>query len=87
MTDSPVRELLTQLHSTLESGKPVSAADRELLRQLAADIQTALERTADGRRESLADRLRSAITRFEVSHPDLTATMARAARTLGDMGI
>lgn len=87
MTESSVRDLLKQLHHTLESKKPISDADRELLRQLAADIQAALERAGEGQQASLADRLQAAVTRFEVTHPDLTATMARAAKTLGDMGI
>jgi hypothetical protein len=33
------------------------------------------------------DRLQSAVTRFEVSHPDLTAAMAQVGKQLGDMGI
>lgn len=87
MTESSVRDLLQQLHATLESRKTLSEADRELLKHLAADIQAALDRAGEGQQPTLADRLQEAVTRFEVTHPDLTATMARAAKTLGDMGI
>jgi hypothetical protein len=42
---------------------------------------------AGGSHQTVIDRLQAAVTRFEVSHPDLTATMSQAAKTLGDMGI
>jgi len=90
MAESSVRELLKQLHDTLGSKASLTDADRELLRQLAADIQAALARTGEAERDhprALADRLQAAVTRFEVTHPDLTAALSRAAKTLGDMGI
>lgn len=87
MTDRSVRDVLKQLQQTLESRQPLSDTDRELLRQLSADIHAALERADTGGHASLAERLQAAVTRFEVTHPDLTATMARAAKTLADMGI
>jgi hypothetical protein len=90
MTDNSVRELLRQLHRTLDSTPSISAEDRALLKQLSEDIQSVLARSgkpgAPGH-ATIADRLQTAVTRFEVTHPDLTATMARAAKTLGDMGI
>lgn len=90
MSDTPVRELLKQLHDTLGSKAALTDADRELLKQLAADIQAALARTSEAEPappQALADRLQAAVTRFEVTHPDLTAALSRAAKTLGDMGI
>jgi len=87
MSESSVRELLKQLHETLGSKTTLTDADRELLKQLTADIQSLLERTGEGRQPTLADQLQAAVTRFEVTHPDLTAAMSRAAKTLGDMGI
>lgn len=90
MTDQPVRALLKQLHDTLGSAKRITKEDRELLEQLAADIQAALARSgapAAGGQKSLADQLQAAVTRFEVSHPDLTAAMAQVSKQLGDMGI
>lgn len=86
MSDRSVHELLQQLHQVLEGKPALGAADRELLRTLAGDIQAALA-AQPPRDAGLAGRLQEAVTRFEVTHPDLTATMARAAKTLGDMGI
>ena len=59
------------MHDTLEGKKPISDADRELLKHLAADIQAALEKAGEGQQPTLADRLQEAVTRFEVTHPDL----------------
>jgi hypothetical protein len=90
MSDAALRDLLTKLHGALGGTRSISAQDRELLEQLSADIQALLAspgaeaRAAD---QTLLDRLESAVTRFEVSHPDLTATMAQVSKTLGDMGI
>ncbi len=91
MTDASVTELLKKLHETLAGATAptaISADDRKLLEQLSSDIQKLLgpeESMTEPR--SLAEQLRAAVTRFEVTHPDLTATMSRAAKTLGDMGI
>lgn len=91
MTDASVTELLKKLHETLGGAaapSKISADDRKLLEQLSRDIQRLLGREAAAHEpRTLADQLQEAITRFEVTHPDLTATMARAAKTLGDMGI
>ncbi len=89
MTDNSVRDLLKQLHHTLDKAAPLAEADRKLLKQLSVDIQSVLARsgTPAGAHQTLVDQLHAAVTRFEVTHPDLTATMARAAKALGDMGI
>lgn len=86
MTDRPMREVLQQLHATLEGKTSIGDEDRALLRQLAADIQAVLAAT-EAKDASLRERLESAIRRFEVTHPDLAAVMGRAAKTLSDMGI
>ena len=90
MNDTAVSILLKQLHTTLEGAPSISETDRELLRQLSVDIQALLARPgalADQGGPSVVDRLQTAITRLEVSHPDLTATLAQVSKTLGDMGI
>jgi hypothetical protein len=61
-----------------------------LLRQLSVDIQALLARPGAATRathQSITIRLQEAVTRFEVSHPDFTATMAQVSKTLADMGI
>ena len=90
MSNEAIRNLLKQLHSTLDGATSITEKDRELLKQLSVDIQTLLARPgADmrARHQSIIDRLRVAVSRFEVSHPDLTATMAQVSKVLGDMGI
>lgn len=90
MTDNPVRDLLKQLHTTLEGASKFSDEDRKLLEHLAADIRTVLAKPgtpAAGSHQTLIDRLQAAVTRFEVSHPDLTATMEQVSKKLADMGI
>ena len=85
-----VTALLTQLRDELESGKPVTEQDRELLRKLASDIQSELAGAGGGSTADHApaiERLKAAVTRFEVSHPDLTAVMERVVNGLQDMGI
>lgn len=86
MTDRPMRELLQQLHATLEGKTSIGDEDRALLRQLAADIQAVLG-APEEKHPSLGDRLESAVTRFEVTHPDIAAAVSRVAKALGDMGI
>jgi len=87
MTDGSVHDLLKQLHETLRDAKSTTPEDRETLKRLAADIQALLERTGSDEGPRLSDRLQAAVTRFEVSHPDLTAALAQVSKKLGDMGI
>lgn len=90
MTEQPLRNLLRQLHHTLDGSPSIAPEDRQLLKQLSDDIQSLLARSgapAGSGHQTVVDRLQSAVTRFEVSHPDLTAAMAQVGKQLGDMGI
>jgi hypothetical protein len=87
MNDEAVSNLLKQLHGKLEGATSISTEDRALLEQLSADIQAILARQAGPQPAGLADRVEAAVTRFEVSHPELTATLMQVSKTLGDMGI
>ena len=90
MTEHPLRNLLRQLHHTLDGSPSIAPEDRQLLKQLSDDIQAILARSGtpgESAHPTVVDRLRSAVTRFEVSHPDLTAAMAQVSKQLGDMGI
>ena len=85
-----VSDLLQQLHGTLASNKSLTPQDRELLKRLSADIQAILAQpsgSADAGRATLAARLSDAVTRFEVTHPDLTRVLASVSKSLADMGI
>jgi len=90
MPDETVGNLLKQLHDALASTTAITEKDRESLKQLSVDIQALLAPPGTAERpkhDTIARRLEAAITRFEVSHPDLTAVMAQVSKALGDMGI
>ncbi|MEO5987964.1 MAG: DUF4404 family protein [Candidatus Eisenbacteria bacterium] len=90
MSDKAITDLLSQVQRTLEAETPITEQDRALLKQLSVDIQTLLAKHDAGDREghqNVVDQLQAAVTRFEVSHPDLTATMSHVSKALGDMGI
>jgi hypothetical protein len=90
MSGTGITNLLKQLHGALEQSNAVSDEDRLLLRQLSLDIHELLDKPDSGfdaGRRPLLGRLRDAITRFEVTHPDITATLATVSKTLADMGI
>ncbi len=90
MDERAITELLNELHGKLENTNTITGKDRELLKQLAVDIQALLAHSGDlaaANHRSVVDRLQESIAGFEVSHPDLTATMARVSKALADMGI
>jgi len=90
MPDSSLHDLAQVLHSKLESARTLDAADRASLQRLATDLNTILaerDRGSDAGHAGVLEQLRDATTRFEVSHPDLTATLVQVSKALGDMGI
>jgi hypothetical protein len=90
MIDEAIRDLLRTLHGALDGATVSTEKDRELLKQLSVDIEALLARHGGITRaedQPIIDRLRAAVTHLEVSHPDLTATMAQVSKALGDMGI
>lgn len=62
---------------------------RQFLEQALRDIRAALEtqQTGTSEQRTLIGRLRSAVERFEGSHPTLTGTLMRLIDGLGEMGI
>lgn len=90
MNSAGLNELLKQLHGAVGSTTSITETDRELLKQLSADIQALLAQPgARGATEqpSITDRLGDAVRRFEVTHPDVTDVLVRVSKVLGDMGI
>lgn len=90
MSNEVIGNCIRQLHKTLDGASTISEKDRDQLKELSADLQEVLARTGAASREkhqTLVDRLRDSVTRFEASHPDLTATMSQASKVLADMGI
>jgi len=88
MEDKNLTELLEQLHTELTNTKALDDKGRKLLRDLNADIQNLLERTAEAESDdSLLERLQESIDHFEVSHPELTSALSSIMNILNNAGI
>ena len=90
MDEPEITRLLKELHGKLENAKTLNESDRELLTRLSVDIESLLARSGEvsvAHDRNIIDRLQESITRFEVTHPDLTNVMARVSKTLADLGI
>jgi hypothetical protein len=88
MEKQQLRDQLAALHGALGEADAVDPEARALLQQVMADIRSALERSEpSGRSESLTDRLRVAVERFEGTHPALTEAAGRVIDTLSNLGI
>ena len=85
-TRSAVSERLDQLRSELAASSSLSAADRERLEQLIADVHEHVDRE-ELEPQSLADRLQDATSEFEESHPRLTFAIGAVADALSKLGI
>ena len=87
MSGPEITELLQQLHGALEKAPSLGEKDRELLRRLSQDIQGLLAEPGGAEPATVIERLREAVVRFEVTHPDITSVLAGVSKALGDMGI
>jgi predicted component of type VI protein secretion system len=84
-----LRDDLERLQQELERSPGVDPQARELVSEIARDVEALLNSAEGGagETESLVDRLRSAAADFEESHPALTAVVGRIADTLAALGI
>ncbi len=82
-------ETLRRLHAELSENPTISRESRELLEEIARDIQSLADAPPISRRETspFVDRLREATARFEESHPSLAEVVARLSDVLSKMGI
>ena len=88
MENQHVSKQLQELQTQLQQAKTLEQTDREVLLQLVKDIQATLARTGKSEEyASAVQRLEDAVQRFEVTHPQITATMARVINGLSNMGI
>jgi hypothetical protein len=85
-TRRAVSERLDQLRSELAASSSLSAADRERLEQLIADVHEHVDRE-ELEPQSLADRLQDATSEFEETHPRLTFAIGAVADALSKLGI
>lgn len=89
MERKELREDLERLHRELSRSPSVDDESRQLLVELARDIEAVLERRSEAGEEhaSLVERLRAATGHFEESYPDLTTLIGRIADMLARLGI
>jgi hypothetical protein len=90
MDDQELRQLLEQLHTEIEHTETVDEKGRELLRDIAVDIRTLLERSASEPTQpqpSTLQALESTISHLEVTHPNLTITLSKMLESLSNAGI
>jgi ABC-type transporter Mla subunit MlaD len=89
-----LKQTLSELHAELAGARKVDPATRKLLADALADIQEALaaaeSASADERPtppEGIAERLQSAATKFETTHPTLAGLLERLTDLLSAAGI
>jgi Domain of unknown function (DUF4404) len=90
MDQKPLRDKLTELHAELEQTESVDDETRQSLGELKDHIQGLLDQPAEDATphyRPLSERLRGDVSRFEATHPRLTAAMERAIDALVQMGV
>jgi hypothetical protein len=88
MDDQELRTLLEKVHAEIEQTQSVDENGRELLRDLETDIRGLLARSQVKQPElPIVERLDNTIKHFEVTHPDLTATLSELMTILSNAGI
>ncbi len=79
----PLNELLDHLKDAIEASDE-GADNKDELARLAGEVE---RRLSDDDGEGVVDELRGEVTRFEVSHPNLSAVIGRAADALSAIGL
>jgi phytoene/squalene synthetase len=88
MADNKLDQLLEKVHAEIENTEQVDEKGRELLQDLENDIRGLLDRSESAGGDTPAvQRLRDAISHFEVTHPTLTAMLSELSTILSNAGI
>lgn len=91
MERQDLHQLLETLHAQLQSAEAPAAEDRQLLQDVAHDIQGLLAQSQAGQAPAAAApvnaRLAQAVEQFEVSHPYLTLGLSQLLDTLTRAGL
>lgn len=90
MDNKKSRELLQQLHDEINHTQAVDDKGVELLRDLDVDIRALLERSEEHPVQvhpTIILRLESAVSHFEVTHPELTTLISKLLASLSNAGI
>jgi hypothetical protein len=84
MNNQELDTLLQQLKDEIKNTRAVDEKGVELLRGLDGDIHRLLKQSGS---QPETGNLQEALTHFEVSHPKLTALIARLLESLSNAGI
>jgi predicted nucleic acid-binding Zn-ribbon protein len=84
MNEDSLQKQLRRLQGELQRAPIRERATREQLRELAEEIDRALE---GGERSGLTERLQGSVALFEAEHPDLALLTARVIDQLVKLGV
>lgn len=87
MPDSEIRQLLSELETTIDALDDGDAQARAKLSQLSSAVETHLNTHEKPETEPLIAELKSAIEEFESEHPVATSLLNNIATTLSSIGI
>ena len=82
MPNDTLKQQLQQLHSTLQQQPELSNEDRQLVKQIAQDIER-----LGAKDDDLNDRIRQQAIEFEQQHPALAEALRQVVDTLGRIGV
>jgi hypothetical protein len=90
MKREELQKTLQSLHAELNDAPTVDGATRDLLVQLANDIQRLSEQEANESAEQvepLSERVSDLVLKFETDHPQLTRALNQVSAALANLGI
>lgn len=90
MSDAELREHLTNLHQELKNVGVVDEESQKLLQTIRADVQLLLAHKGASpsvHHAPARDRLAESARHFDISHPQLAATIRTVVHTLNNLGI
>ena len=87
MPAAELQQQLNELREQLDKNQTLSLEEREDMHALMQQIEARLQLEPATNDNNLVDGVNLAVERFEVAHPDLTATLRNIANSLHSMGI
>jgi Domain of unknown function (DUF4404) len=87
MADQKLRELMTELDATLQSGRQISDEDRALLERAHAEVGVALSVKPIAPTPHLRQSVGDALQRLQIEHPRLSNLLSATLDALSDLGV
>ncbi len=87
MPETELRQLLTELETTIETMDRDSTQARDKLSQLSSLIETHLNANEKPETDSLVEEIKTAVAEFESDYPVATSVLNNIATTLSSIGI